>query len=32
VQNFTEIVLGELLRRGLNAKVIAKYSDVGYVG
>jgi len=35
VQNFTDIVPGEPLRRGLNARVVAKYSDVlpveGYI-
>jgi len=31
VQNFTEIVSGELLRRELNARWVAKYSDVGHV-
>ena len=31
VQNFTEIVKGELLRPGLNARGVAKYSDVGHV-
>ena len=31
VQNFTEIVPGKLLRRWLNARGVAKYSDVGHV-
>jgi len=31
MQNFTEIVPGELLRRGLNATGVAKYSDLGHV-
>ena len=31
MQNFTEIVPGLPLRRGLNAKWVAKYSDVGHV-
>jgi len=31
VQNFTEIDRGESLRRGLNVKGVAKYSDVGHV-
>ena len=31
LQNFTEIIAGEPLRRGLNASRIAKYSDVGHV-
>jgi len=30
-QNFTEIVPEKPLRRGLNVRGIAKYSDVGYV-
>jgi len=30
-QNFTEIVTEELHRRGLNARGVAKYSDVGHV-
>jgi len=30
MQNFTEVVLGEPRRRGLNARVVAKYSDVGH--
>jgi len=28
-ENFTEIVSGKLLRRGLNARGVAKYSDFG---
>jgi len=32
MQNFTEIVSGEPFdRRGLNARGVAKYSDVGHV-
>jgi len=31
LQNFTEIVPGEPLRRRLNASGVAKYSDVGHV-
>jgi len=31
VQNFTEIVSGEPICRGFNAKGVAKYSDVGPV-
>ena len=31
VQKFTEIVPGEPLRRGLDARGVAKYSDVGHV-
>jgi len=31
VQNFTKIIPGELLRRGLNAKGVAKYSDIWHV-
>jgi len=31
MQNYTEIVQGKPLRRGLNARGIAKYSDVGHV-
>jgi len=31
VQNVTNIVLGEPIRRGLNARVVAKYSDYGPV-
>jgi len=31
VQNFTKIVSGEPIRRGLNARWVAKYSDVGPV-
>jgi len=31
MQTFTDIVPGEPLRRWLNAKGLAKYSDVGYV-
>jgi len=31
MQNFTEIVPGEPLRRGLNAGGVAKYSDIGHV-
>ena len=31
VQNFTEIVLGEPLHRGLNARGVAKYGDFGPV-
>jgi len=31
VQNFTEVVLGEPLRRRLNARGVAKYRDVGHV-
>jgi len=31
VQNFTEIVPGDPLRLGLNARGIAKYSVVGHV-
>jgi len=31
MQNLTEIVLGEPLRRFLNEGGIAKYSDVGHV-
>jgi len=31
VQNYTEIVTGEPIRRGLNARGVAKYSDVGHV-
>jgi len=30
LQNFIEIVLGEPVRRGLNARGVAKYSDVGH--
>ena len=29
--NFTEIVPGEPLRRGLDARGVANYSDVGHV-
>jgi len=31
MQNYTEIVPGKPLRRGLNAIGVAKYSDVGHV-
>jgi len=31
MQNFTEIVPGESLSRGLNASGVAKYSDVGLI-
>ena len=31
MQNFTEIVTREPLRRRLNARGVAKYSDVGHV-
>ena len=31
MQNFTEIVPGVYVRRGLNAREVAKYSDVGHV-
>ena len=31
MQNITEIVPGESLRQGLNARGVAKYSDVGHV-
>jgi len=31
VQNFTEIVLGKPLHRGLNQRGVAKYSYVGHV-
>jgi len=33
MQKFTEIILGEPIRRerGVNAKAVAKYSDVGHV-
>jgi len=31
MQNFTEIIPGEPLCWGLNARGVAKYSDVGYV-
>ena len=31
MQNSTEIVPDEFLRRGLNARGVAKYSDVGHV-
>jgi len=31
MQNFAEIVPVEPLRRGLNARRVAKYSDVGHV-
>jgi len=31
MQNFTVIVPRKPLRRGLNAREIAKYSDVGHV-
>ena len=31
MQNFTEIVPGEPLRRGSNARGVAKYSDVRHV-
>jgi len=31
MQNFTEIVPGKPLRRGLNSRTVAKYSDVGHV-
>jgi len=31
VQTFTEIVLMEPFRRGLNSRWVAKYSDVGQV-
>jgi len=31
VQNFTAIVAGETVRRGLNAKWVVKYSDARYV-
>jgi len=31
MQNFMEIVPGELLRMGLNARRVAKYGDVGLV-
>jgi len=31
ILNFTEIVPGESRCRELNAKEVAKYSDVGYV-
>jgi len=31
MQNFTKIVRGEPIRRGLNARGVAKYSDVGHV-
>jgi len=31
MQNFTEIVSEKPLRRGLNARGVAKYSDVGHV-
>ena len=30
VKNFTEIVLQEPLRRGLNARGVTNYSDVGH--
>jgi len=30
MQNFTEIVPGEFLYWGLNARGVAKYSDVGH--
>ena len=30
-EDFTEIIPGEPLRRGLNEKGVAKYSDVGHV-
>jgi len=30
-QKFMEIVPGEPLRRGLNAREVAKYNDVGHV-
>ena len=31
MQNFTEIVAGEPIRRALNARGVAKYSNVEYV-
>jgi len=31
VQNSTEILSGEYIRRGLNARGVAEYTDVGHV-
>ena len=31
MQNFTDSVPGKPLRRGLNTKGVAKYSDIGHV-
>ena len=31
MQNFREIIPGKTLRRGLNAKGVTKYSDVGHI-